>query len=246
MIAGLILASLLAQGYYTPQEAQAVFKQANEAYDRGDHASAKQGYQQLLAHGFEGADLLFNLGTTCLAAGDLGEAVLYLERARRATGSTGDIDANLVLARSRQLDQVVGGAEEPFIQRLVVATSGEIAAWWLLVTWLGFFVLLLARRLLRPGRRAWAGGLAALLLVSSLPAGLLLAAHVYVRETVFEGVVIAKTLAARELPADSAKVSFEVHAGLKMRLLEVAGKFVKVRLPNGLEGWAERDGLAEI
>jgi len=246
MIAALILATVLSQDYYTPQEAQAVYKQANEAYDREDYASAKQGYQQLLAHGFEGADVLFNLGTTCLASGDLGEAVLYLERARRAAGGAADIDANLVLARARQLDQVVGGAEEPFLQRLVIATSSEIAAWSLLVSWVGGGALLLLYRFLRPGRRAWAGVLAALLLVSAVPAGLLVAAHAYVRETVSEGVIVAKTLAARELPADSAKVSFEVHAGLKVRLLESAGRFVKVRLPNGLEAWAERDGVAEI
>ncbi|HME92390.1 MAG TPA: SH3 domain-containing protein, partial [Myxococcaceae bacterium] len=139
MIAALILASVLSQDYYTPQESQAVFQQANQAYDREDYASAKQAYQQLLAHGFEGADILFNLGTTCLAAGDLGEAVLYLERARRAGGSAADIDGNLALARSRQLDQVVGGAEEPFLQRLVAATSSELAAWSFLIAWVGGF-----------------------------------------------------------------------------------------------------------
>src|SRR5262249_42159857 len=78
MIAALILASVLSQDYYTPQESQAVFQQANQAYDREDYASAKQAYQQLLAHGFEGADILFNLGTTCLAAGGLRDSALYL------------------------------------------------------------------------------------------------------------------------------------------------------------------------
>jgi len=76
--------------------------------------------------------------------------------------------------------------------------------------------------------------------------GLLLTAHVYVRETVSQAVVIAQTLPARELPKDSAKASFEVHSGLKLRLLERSGKYVKVRLPNGLEGWTDLNGLAEI
>ena len=80
----------------------------------------------------------------------------------------------------------------------------------------------------------------------ALPLGLLLAAHVYVRETVSDGVVMAKTLPARELPRDTAKISFEVHSGLKLRLLERSGNFVKVRLPNGLEGWTEQSGVVEI
>jgi hypothetical protein len=51
---------------------------------------------------------------------------------------------------------------------------------------------------------------------------------------------------ARELPQPGARSIFEVHAGLKVRLLEETGRFVRIRLPNGLEGWAEREGIAEI
>ena len=64
--------------------------------------------------------------------------------------------------------------------------------------------------------------------------------------TVQEAVVVAPTLRARELPKDEAKVSFEVHPGLKVRLMEETGRYVRIRLPNGLEGWAEREGVSEI
>ncbi len=248
MMRAILLAVVLAQSsYYTPEEAQSLFSQANDAYDREDYASAKDGYQKLLAHGFGGPDVLFNLGTTFLAQGELGEAVLYLERARRAGNSAPDVDANLAVARSRQLDQVVGGpAEEPFLQRLVLVTSSETAAWIFLVAWDLGLVLLLILRFFRTGRRSWVAALTIALLALSLPSGLLLMSHVYVRETVSDGVVIAKTLAARELPKEASKISFEVHSGLRVRLLESSGKFIKVRLPNGLEGWMEKEGIAEI
>src|SRR5712664_3143332 len=137
MIRTALLAALLAQSsYYTPDEAQSLFSQSNDAYDREDYASAQEGYQKLLDHGFGGADVLFNLGTTFLAQGDLGAAVLYLERARRAGSSAPDVDANLAVARSKQLDQVVGGpAEEPFLQRVVAAFSSDAVAWLFLATW---------------------------------------------------------------------------------------------------------------
>ena len=51
---------------------------------------------------------------------------------------------------------------------------------------------------------------------------------------------------AREFPKGDAKVLFDVHEGLKIRLLEDAGRYVRIRLPNGLEGWTEREGVAEI
>jgi tetratricopeptide (TPR) repeat protein len=241
MIALVFLVGIaLAQGYYTPQEAQSVFSQANEAYSREDYAAAREGYLQLLSHGFGGADVLYNLGTACLSQGDIGQAVLYLEKARRLSGSSPDIEANLSLAKSKQLDQVAGiQSEDSFWLRVANATSQRTAGWIFLATWVsGFAVLFWTRRSSRL--------LGALLLVFSLGAGAVLAAHAYVRESLNEAVVVAKTLPAREFPKEVGKVSFEVHSGLKVHVLEASGKFVKIRLPNGLEGWTEKEGISTI
>jgi len=246
MLTTAILATLLSQTYYTPDEAKALFGQGNDAYYRQDYAAAEEAYKKLLDHGYGGADVLFNLGTAHLAEGELGEAVLYLEKARRLSGAD-DIEANLAVARSKQLDQVVGAqAEEPFIQRVVAASSESIAGGVFLGGWLGGLLLLLLFRFLAPGRRTWAAVLGGACLVMALPAGLLLAAHAYVAQTVDEGVVLARTLPAREFPKDTAKVSFELHAGLKVRVMEESGRYVRIRLPNGLEGWTEREGLGRL
>ena len=87
MIAALLALALAQPGYYTPQEAQAVFAQANDDYYAQHYAKAKDGYKKLLDHGFGGPDVLFNLGTNCLQAGQLGEAVLdVVQRQRRNVG----------------------------------------------------------------------------------------------------------------------------------------------------------------
>src|SRR5260370_38527821 len=89
-----LLGIALAQGYYTPQEAQSVFNQANEAYAKEDYPAAREGYLKLLSHGFGGADVLYNLGTACLSQGDIGATVLFLEKARRPSGGCAAIVAN--------------------------------------------------------------------------------------------------------------------------------------------------------
>ncbi|WP_163995247.1 SH3 domain-containing protein [Pyxidicoccus caerfyrddinensis] len=234
-------------GYYTPEEAQDVFLKANEAYAREDYAAAQQGYEKLLSHGHGGPDVLYNLGTSHLARGDLGRAVLALEQAKKEGGRAPDLEANLAVARARQVDKVVGAtAEEEFLPRVTAATDGTVVAWTFLGTWVAAFALVLLWRALRPGRRTAVGIMSALLFTVAVPSGLLLAAHAWVDETVHEAVVLAPTLVARELPQAGARSIFEVHAGLKVRLLEETGRFVRIRLPNGLEGWAEREGVAEI
>jgi len=82
--------------------------------------------------------------------------------------------------------------------------------------------------------------------VGAGPSGALLGAHIYARESLVDAVVLSASLPVRELPKDSAKVTFEMHAGLKVRLMEHVGNFVRVRLANGLEGWAPKDAIAEI
>jgi tetratricopeptide (TPR) repeat protein len=243
----IVLAAVIAQGYYSVAEAQALFVQGNDAYEKGQYAAARQDYERLLAHGQGGPDVLYNLGTAALASGDLGSAVLYLERARRAGGKAEDIEANLAVARSRQLDQVVGAmADEPFVERIVNATSSSMVSWAFLATWCAAFALLLLFRFLKNGRRGWALGLALALLAAAIPGGALLGAHAYAEESFVDGVVMNPTLQARELPKSSAKVSFEIHAGLKVRLMERVGDFIRVRLPNGLEGWTAKDGVAPL
>jgi hypothetical protein len=246
-ITAVLLATLLGQDYYTPEEAQALFTQANEAYAREDYKAAQEGYEKLLSHGQGGPDVQYNLGTTYLAQGDLGRAVLALERAWKEGGRAPDLEANLALARARQVDKVEGATlEEEFLTRVVRATPGALAGWVFLGTWVAGLGLLVLFRFLTPGRRTWAAVLAGLSLTVALPAGALLGAHVWVHQTVHEAVVLAPTLVAREFPRGEAKVLFEIHSGLKVRLLEETGRYVRIRLPNGLEGWAEREGMAEI
>lgn len=237
----------MSQTYYTPEEAQALFTQANEAYSRADYKAAQEGYQKLLSHGQGGPDVQYNLGTTYLAQGDLGRAMLALERAWKEGGRAPDLEANLALARARQVDKVEGATvEEDFLTRVVHATSPSAVGWGFLGAWVLGFGLLVLFRFLKPGRRAWVAVLAGLALTVAVPAGALLAAHVWVHDTVHEAVVLAPKLVAREFPRGEAKVLFEVHAGLKVRLLEDTGRYVRLRLPNGLEGWAEREGIEQL
>jgi tetratricopeptide (TPR) repeat protein len=244
MIAVLMLA-VLAQPYYSAEEAKAVFEQATQAYGRGDFVGAREGFEKLNKHGQGSPDVLFNLGTAALAQGDLGHAVLYLEQARREDPSSEDIEANLAVARSKQVDQVVGQGGGTFLQRFVDGSSATPFAWSFAVFWAAGFVLWIFRRFSNQSR-ALLGWLAAVFLALAFVPGTALATHIYVRETYREAVVTAERLSAHELPTTTSKTSFEVHAGLKVRVLAEADGFGHIRLPNGLEGWVPGEGLSHL
>jgi len=73
-----------------------------------------------------------------------------------------------------------------------------------------------------------------------------LGAHLYSHEAVQEGVVLARTLPVHEVPEPQSKISFELHPGVKLRMLDRSGDFVRVRLPNGLEGWTDPAGVSPL
>lgn len=242
-----VASSADATGYYTPQEAQALFAQGNEAFGQDDYAKAREDFERLLAHGFGGPDVHYNLGTVDLAQGDLGHAVLELERARREGGASADVEANLALARSRQLDKVIGAqADDSVAAAVAEQTSTRTVGSVFLVSWALGFAALIALRFRIRGRRPILGlGVAACFTVA-VGSGAFLAFQAYVSQNHVEAVIVEKTVPARELPNETAKVTFEVHAGLKVLLGDEAEGYVRIRLPNGLEGWAPKAGLERI
>jgi tetratricopeptide (TPR) repeat protein len=241
----LCMSLLLAQApTFTDAEAQALFQEANDAYYQADYAQARDKFEKLLASGHGGPDVLMNLGTTYLSLGQLGPAVLELERAR-AVSSDDDIEAQLQEARRRQGDQIVGADQsEPFLERVARTVEPQKVGVAFLVTWyLGFVLLWLSRR---AERRLALGLASAALLLVGTSLGALEAIHASVRTTVVEAVVMPETAKVREFPGANAKVGFEVHAGLKVRVMEETGPWVRVRLPNALEGWTEREGVVPL
>lgn len=243
----LLLATVAGQSYFTPAEAEAIFGEGLSAYARGEFDEAEKSYLKLLERGYGGSDVLYNLGTTHLAQSELGEATLYLERAWREGARDPDLEANLTLARTRQLDDVVGAAaHSPLSARLTEAVPLRPVALVFASLWAAAFGVLILRRLLPSLRRPAVTGLATVLLIAAVPAGALVAVHAWRHANVREAVVLAPTLVVRELPDVSSKVSFEVHAGLKVRLMDAAGPFARIRLPNGVEGWADQQSLAAL
>ncbi|MBL8919708.1 MAG: tetratricopeptide repeat protein [Myxococcaceae bacterium] len=231
---------------YTPAEAQALFTEANDAYYRQEYSAAKDKYERLIAAGQSGPDVLFNLGTTHLAANELGPAILFLTRAARLAPSDDDIAAQLAVAQQRQLDQVVGAEDaEPFLQRLGRAVDERLVSWGFLIAWWVAFGLLFV--FLRGSSHRWAFGLAtAAVFAVALGLGGLVGVQAWVSTSVKEAVVMAATAKAREFPGDTAKVAFEVHAGLLVRVMEDSGRFVRIRLPNALEGWVEKEQVTPL
>jgi len=231
-------------GSFSPQEAQAIFEQANQEFAAKNYLQAKNTYQKLLDAHFVGVELYYNLGNTCLELKELGCAIWNLEKASQLSSGSKDILFNLAWARSQQADSVPS-VETPFFHRILRNISNSFLAWILLGLAWALLLSFVCLRLFPQQLRLWKAvdfllwGLFGLCVFTFV-------AKAYAPSQWEESIVLPETAAALQLPSEQATEVFKLHGGLKVRVLERTGQFAKIRTANGQEAWMHLDSLGTL
>jgi tetratricopeptide (TPR) repeat protein len=247
----LVLGALAAPAAAAPPAApggaiDAAFRRGNEAFYRGEFRAAVQAYEQVATLGVVHQDLYYNLGNAYYKAGQIGLAIFNYERALALDADQPDARRNLETARAAAerlgRDRVEGKVAEPLWSRAVTAFARPTLLWLFLALYYGCFLALVVLRFLAPGLgRAALGTGAALFGVAALVAGALFFGRLAHDRSVREAIILPDEVTVKDGPSPGASTAFQLHAGLKVRLVERDQEWVRVRLPNGLEGWM-RDG----
>jgi len=218
----------------------------NEAHLRGDYAGAAAAYQQLDKQRVVSADLYYNLGVTYFRQGQLGHAIWAFERALVVAPDDEDARFNLIQARKladqRTHDKLEGAEREPLWTRLVTFFSPSTEVWLFCGLYLGCFGLLFVRRRMAEDSRLAVTTAAAVLGTAALLAGVLLLGRMNLDRIPY-AVVLPDTVAVKEGADTNFRTSFEVHSGLRVRVLDREQDWVRLRLSNGLEGFVRAEDL---
>lgn len=238
VLLALVLGSLgVVPAYAEVSDPTGVFSQANAAYVAGRYDEAAAQYRQLAENGYASPDVLFNLGTAELRAGRRGHAILAFERALRVDPQDEDAAFNLAEAMKGNVDRIVGEREEEsLLERIGARVPANPAAFAFVILWVVGFVAVALRLVLSRGRGSLLT-VGVVCLALSVPVGALLGASVWQRERAAYAIVVAASVPVREGPAHDFKPAFEVHEGLKVRVVRVQDGFLRIRLANGIEGW---------
>lgn len=245
-----VLALVLLVGSSPAQEAERNFAEANDLYRKGDHAAAAVLYEKILANGYEGAALYYNLGNARYKSGAIPEAILNYERALRLAPGDDDILHNLQLANLRIVDRI-----DPIPRLFLVEWWEALLALLPATGWgtLGIVLLwtaavcLAAARLLRaplPRRLTLVAGTALVLV----------AAFAFAAGGIRDGrdrtgnaaIVFAATTPVKSAPDAASTDLFVIHGGLKVELLDTVGEWKKIRLADGKVGWLPEGELRVI
>ena len=249
-IAALVLLGLAAS-LRAESAAVGLFVEGNEAYRRADYGAARAKFLEAVANGVRDARLFYNLGNACFKSERLGEAVVWYERARRLSPRDYDIRANLRFASYIKKDRVEDADEPNPLWRLAVdlyyyPTENELALAFTCFLFGLFGVAALRLRRRQNGHVGlWLGALVSVccLAVATI---LLLATRVHRMSNRIDAVVTVTQATARSGPDIDQTAVFVIHEGTMTRVQRREGKWVLIRLANGLGGWMLADEVTVI
>lgn len=232
------------------QSPDTVFFHANDLYRAGDYQDAIKEYETILQQGFANADVYYNLGDAYYRSGKLAPAILSFERAARLRPHDADIEHNLKLLYLKTPDRIEPVPDLFLIQwmRIVGSLVSQIVVRGLfLASWVIFFSVLAALALVRSAEMNRILRIALLVFfISTVGWGAMLGIQSLQDTSSDQAIVIAQVVTAKSSPDARSVDAFVIHEGLKIKISDAVGDWIKITLADGKVGWLLSDQCEKI
>ena len=250
MMKKLILLLFIAFPLLHAQDPSARFEEANRLFKTGNYREAIGTYRQLVAEGYRGHELYFNLGLAYSRAGETGFSILFLEKSLLHDRNNAKAHS-LLINENLKIKEKIVPVPEFFIFKFFRDIAGLASVWsWLLIVFTLFLLLLAAVtgyilkfRGLTRGRALVITGLLLLLIALTLPPFLISYDEA---RNLRECVVLDSSIHLYEIPELEGKKAGLITEGNKLRVTGSVAGWYRVTLPNGKEGWILMKGVGEV
>jgi len=231
----------------TPED---VFNRGNELYRAGKYQDAAQEYERIIKQGYSSAELYYNLGNAYYRNEQLARAILSYERAAQLHPNDPDIIHNLKLVYLKTIDRIEPVPEMFFIQWMRAVgslISPEIMRFLFILSWVLLFGSLATMYLiLRPDILRVARIIFFVSFVSVVLWAAMLGIQSFQETTRDKAIITAQIVTAKSSPDAKSVDAFVIHEGVKVKLTDVVGDWVKITLVDGKVGWIPAEQCERI
>lgn len=221
------------------------FEQANKAYAASNYDVAIMAYKEVLKSGKHSPEVYFNLGNAYYKKNQVGPAIYNYEKALLLDADNPDIQTNLRYANQMKIDAIEALPENKVQVRVNdLVKSLSVDEWaYVSIVWVLFTVLcaILFSYAGTSGKKRLFFILTFLGVLFSIAS---VSAAYYAKNEMNNeqfAIVFTEEYKTRSEPKNSAEVSFVIHEGTKVQILQEFEDWYEIKLSNGSKAWLSKD-----
>ncbi len=227
-----------------------LWEDAAADYAAGNWQEALDKYLEIEQLGQTSDRLCYNIANAYYKTGQLGESILYWERALKMNPSNADAKYNLGIARESVLDRIETVPEFiliKWVRDVKYLLSSNAWAWVALALMLLVALCLLGFRYFhRRGARRFAFVVACILFVAAIGAFIFSLSERHDVAAEKDAIVMIPVTSVKSSPGEEGKSLFILHEGTKVEILDKLGDWSKVEISDGRQGWIRAADIEAI
>ncbi len=229
---------------------ETTLQKANALYAQGDYIAAAEQYEMIAQIQGESPQLYYNLGNAYYRSGELGKAILNYNRALLFSPHYDDARFNLRIAQQKVVDNV--DVTTTFFLVQWVNDFGDLLSsnQWAVLSLASFLLMLITALLYlfaryRHWRKISFNVALFMLFLSLISIGLAeKQSHKVMNSTA--GIIMDKSVTAKDSPSLNAKDMFVLHEGTKVTIRDDISGWTEVELPDGNAGFIPTTSIEKI
>lgn len=224
-----------------------LFSEANKLYEEKNYDSAIVLYLQIIDSGEKNSAVLYNIANCAYRNGDIGAAILYLERAKLLSPDDKDINANLDFLRRQTVDKFET-PEEHFAEQTFNKFQNLFTLETQIIVMIIFSLLItiiITFTLFSPKFRTAKIYSIMILALLSIILGISAIVKYQTQKNNIRAVIMTDSINAVNEPRGN-KTIFTAHEGTVLNVIKTENGWYFISLPNGASGWVQKQHLEVI
>lgn len=241
---------VIATGFSSIAQNDALFSQANELYNSGNYQEAIAKYENILNSGVQSAEVYFNLGNANYKLNNIAPSVYYYEKALLLAPDDKDIKNNLAFAQNMTVDAIEDVPEIGLSKFFKSAINIFTYEGWarlsiaLMVLFVGLFLLYYFSFRTQKKRWSFITSIVSLFLMF---VSLAFAFQKYsLTKSDKPAIVFSQEAEVKSEPNLRSTEAFKLHEGTKIKILDTVNNWKKIKLADGKIGWILNDDIKAL
>jgi tetratricopeptide (TPR) repeat protein len=226
------------------------FEKANAFYNAGDYSAAIDAYKSILDQKEHSAELYYNLANAHYKLNNVAPSIYYYEKALLLNPNDKDILNNMAYAKNMTIDAIEIVPEVGFNKLIKTLTNSMSFDNWaklgvgLVILFVILFLVYYFAQSTAKKRFAFITSVSSLILACLALAFAFNSYDLYQKNQ--PAIVFAKESQIKSEPNLRSVVSFEIHEGTKVQVIDTVSNWKKIKLSDGKTGWVSNEDIKMI